>query len=115
MRVQRVLAQDVRDFSSRRAVQQYIAQREVRGKIENGGNAGVHAVPTAMAAGEKGSYSRVRMKYFADRCQIRINGVETGVPGGPELPRDIGKGVDTKTIETGSFRPPEGVLQKISC
>ena len=53
------------------------------------------------------------MKYFADGGEVGINAAQAAVPGGPEFARYVGKSIQAVAVQSGGFRPPDAVLQKI--
>src|SRR5579883_617274 len=112
-RIERIVAEHVRDARGRRTVQQDIAKRKIQREIENGREAGVDAVPAAQAADKKRGDRRIRMKDFADGGQVRINSAKSRVPSGPEAAIHAGECIQTKSVEPRTFRPPNAVLQQI--
>src|SRR5260370_4656203 len=53
------------------------------------------------------------MKDLADRGEMGIQSAQSRMPVGPELPAHVRKRVDAKAVQSGYFRPPDAVLQKI--
>ncbi len=66
MRVQRVLPQDIRQFSNRRTFQQNVAQREEKREIKRRRQLRINRVPAFSPALVKRGHRWIGMKHFAD-------------------------------------------------
>ena len=85
---------------------------KVQRVIEKSGGPRIDSVE-ALPAGKEGSDVGIGMKNFADGGQVGINPAEAAVPVGPEFTRYIGERVEAISVQSGCFRPPDTVLQKI--
>src|SRR5262249_25546235 len=113
MRIKRILAHDVGDFSHRRAVQQNIARGEIERKIEKRGELRVHAVPSRFSTLKKRSDRGIRMEDFAYGGKAWIDFAQRRVPLLPESARNVRESVDAVAIEAGYLRPPDAVLRQV--
>src|ERR1700694_5329850 len=53
------------------------------------------------------------MKYLADRREIRISPMQSGMKVAPELAAHIGKRINSNRIDARSLHPPKSVLDQI--
>src|SRR5262249_21934995 len=113
MRIKRILPKHICNAADRCAVQNYVANSEEQGEIEDRSESGIHSVPAFSAALKKGSNRRVRMKNFADCRELRVEPMQLCVPIRPELARNVRKSVFTEAIEACGFDPPCDVLPQV--
>src|ERR1700676_1280398 len=113
MGVQRIVAQYVRQAACRSVFQQDIAHREIKWKIEHCTEPAVDSIETLLPTYKKRSDTGIGMKYLSKGGEIGINSAQSGMPAGPELPRNIRESVDTQAVQPARLRPPDAVLQKI--
>src|SRR5260370_39533988 len=99
--------------SDRRVPTDDMPWSEAQWPIEQRGKPGVDGLVAAPYADKQRRYRRLRVKDFADRCQIRIDPARSRMPFCPEPPADVRKRIDAVAVQSGDFRPPDAVLQQI--
>src|SRR5882762_1658949 len=113
MNIKGIVPQHVRDASGGRISQQYIAKSKKQWKIKDRGKPAINAVIAPYTTDKKRCHARIGMKHLANSSQPGIEPMQSSMPVCPELPRHVGKRVDTVAVQPGYLRPPDAVLQKV--
>ena len=85
VRVERILAEDVRDPACGRVAEKDVANRKEEREIEDCCETSVDIVPAPLSADEKRSDGWIRMEDFTDGGEPRIDAAKRGVPVRPEF------------------------------
>src|SRR5215467_226002 len=107
------MSQHIRNSPYRRVSEQNIPQREKHRKVEDRRESAVNSIIAPDSPCEERGHTRIRVKHFSDRGQIRINPPKPGMPLCPELPSNVRKRIHTIAIQSGNLRPPQAILQKV--
>src|SRR3984885_5159789 len=107
-----VLTQNIFELRHWLLMHQHRAQREINRKVEWRVEASIDAIVLDASCNVRRD-GGIAVEDFADRCQLRIKSAQLRMKLLPECAIHIRKGIDAKAIETRSFNPPDGILNKV--
>src|ERR1700683_186553 len=98
MGIKVVMAKDLDERLHRRTMNDHLLQGVAERKIENGREAGVHAIELLASSFEECGDRRIGVGYFADVVELRIDLAHSLVPSTPELASGVRESVLAEAI-----------------